>query len=431
MEPRALVASLFDAAVAAADPLAATRDALAERLRARDDDGRGWIIATGKAAGRMAHGARLAAADADLELAGGLIVAHEAVPADSPFESLVGDHPIPGVRSRHAALRLGALTQAVLPKDHVIVVISGGTSALIAAAVDGVPEHALDHAWRTLLGAGAATDIRVMNLVRRRFLRWGGGRLAAALGGAPVHQVLLSDVIGDDPGLIGSGPATPDPTTAADVLALLHEHHLADQLDPALIAYLDAVTGGTLPETPKPGDALFASVAPPVILGRTQLHDGVARAAREAGAHITVHEEALTGEAATAGQTLARTLAHAAPGVHCWTGETTVTLGERHGYGGRCQELALAAAIALAGHGDAGRRVTLLAAGTDGRDGPTDAAGAVVSAATAEAIAARGLDAAAQLARHDAYPALDAAGALLRTGSTGTNVADVVLAVVT
>jgi hydroxypyruvate reductase len=432
MEPRALVSTFFDAAVAAADPFTPTRDALVARLEQRADDGRGWVVAVGKAAGRMARGARLAAADTGLELAGGLVVAHEHVPFDAPFESLIGDHPFPAARSRHAAIRLGALAQAVLPKDHVLLVISGGTSSLIACGADGVPEPALESAWRTLLGAGAAADVRVMNAIRRRFLRWGGGRLAAALQGAHVHQVLLSDVIGDDPGLIGSGPATPDPLTAREVLTLLHEHRLVDRFDKPLVAYLHDVIAGRRPETPKRDDSAFASMAPPTVIGRVRLHDGVARAARDAGVPITVHEHPLTGDAATAGRALAHVLTNtAAPGVHCWTGETTVELGERHGRGGRCQELALSAAISLAGLGESARRVTILAAGTDGRDGPTDAAGAIVDASTVSAITARNLDAATLLARHDAYTALNGAGALLRTGATGTNLADIVVAVVT
>ena len=431
MEPRALVSTFFDAAVAAADPLSPTRDALVARLQARADDGRGWIIAIGKAAGRMARGARLAAADTDLELAGGVIVAHEHVAFDAPFESLIGDHPFPGARSRHAAHRLGTLTQAVNPKDHVLLVISGGTSSLLASGADGVPEPALENAWRTLLGAGAAADVRVMNSIRRRFLRWGGGRLAEALHGAHLHQVLLSDVIGDDPALIGSGPATPDPLTARDILATLQEHRLVDRFDQPLIAYLHEVIAGRRPETPKPDAAYFARVDAPVILGRTVLHHGVTDAARDAGVPLVVHHSPLTGDAATAGRALAHMLANsAAPGVHCWTGETTVELGERHGRGGRCQELALSAAVSLATLGEAGRRVTLLAAGTDGRDGPTDAAGAIVDASTVATIIARNVDPAASLARHDSYTALNTAGAILRTGATGTNLADIVIAVV-
>ncbi len=433
MPARRTLLHLFDAAVAEADPLAPTREVLGARLAERRDDARGWVIAVGKAAGRMAKAARLAAADTDLELAGGLIISHEpvAVAPDTPFEALISDHPVPGPRARHAALRLGALTQAVIPGDHVLLVVSGGTSSLLAAPVDGVSEAALDHLWRLLLGAGSATDVRVMNTIRRRFLRWAGGRLAQALEGAQLHQVLLSDVVGDDPALIGSGPAIPDATHAADILALLREHRLITRVDSSIVAHLNDVVAGLRPETPKPSAPLFNTVDAPTVLGRTRLHDGVLRAAKESGLTVHLHRNPLTGPAATAGRALAHTLAEsAAPGVHCWTGETTVDLGKHHGRGGRSQELALSAALSLSRLGEAGERVTVLAAGTDGRDGPTDAAGAIVDAGTAARIAATGVDPDAALVRHDAYPALDAAGALIRTGATGTNVADIVLALV-
>jgi glycerate 2-kinase len=433
MSARHTLLHLFDAAIAEADPLDPTRDVLGARLAERSDAQRGWIIAVGKGAGRMAKGARLAAADTDLELAGTLIVAHEAVvvPPDAPCEALISDHPVPGPLARHAAQRLGVFTNAVLPGDHVLLAISGGTSSLLAAPVDGVSDAALDDLWRLLLGAGAATDVRVMNTIRRRFLRWGGGRLAKALEGARLHQVLLSDVVGDDPAIIGSGPATPDATRATDILAMLREHHLLTRIDAGIVAYLNDVMAGLRPETPKPFDPAFQSVDPPIVLGRGRLHDGVVRAAKAAGHPVMLHRNPLVGPASTAGRALAHALAESlAPGIHCWTGETTVALGSNHGRGGRSQELALSAALSLSRLGPAGQRVTLLAAGTDGRDGPTDAAGAVVDAETVARIVAGGIDPDVALARHDAYPALDAAQALIRTGATGTNVADIVLAMV-
>ena len=378
----------------------------------------------------MAEAARLAAADAALELAGGVIVGPAPVSVDAPLESIVGDHPIPGARSRRAAQRIGALTQAVLPDDHVLLLVSGGTTSLIAAPANGVDGHALDEAFHTLLGAGRAVDITVMNAIRRRFLRWGGGRFAAAVMPARVYQVILSDVVGDDPAVIASGPATPDPLTARELRALLDEHGLVGRLPASLVSHLGRVIAGHEAETPKPGDTAFDNVRAPVIIGRTRLHDGMTQAARARGVPCTIHEAAVLGEARERGKAIARWLAtEASPGIHCWSGETTVTLGDATGRGGRSQELALSAALALDALGDAGARVTLLAAGTDGRDGPTDAAGAIVDGGTAAAIRAAGIDPAVSLAGHDAYPALDAAGALVRTGATGTNVADVVVAV--
>ncbi len=431
MDSRSLLRTLLEAAVKAADPFAATHDALAERLSAREGDGRGWIIAVGKASERMARAALDAAAATGLEVAGGVVAGAESARFDPPIEHIVGDHPVPGARSHRAALRIGALTHAVLPADHVMLLVSGGTSSLVAAPADGVNAAALDALFRTLLGAGEGVDINVMNAVRRRFLQWGGGRLAAALVPARIEQVLLSDVIGDDASVIGSGPAVPDPLYAQDVLDLLDAHGLVDRLDGSLIDYLRDVVRGARGETPKANDAVFDNVDRPVVIGRALLLSAVVGAARSHGADAHVHDEPLAGEAAGRGAELARWLATAAPaGVHCWAGETTVTLSGAHGLGGRCQELALAAAIALESAGDTARPVTLLAAGTDGRDGPTDAAGAIVDAAIPAAVRNRGLVPGELLARHDSHRALDAAGALLRTGHTGTNVADILIALV-
>jgi hydroxypyruvate reductase len=372
-----------------------------------------------------------AAADADLEIAGGLVVGNEAASVASPLESVVGDHPVPGSRSRRAAERLGALTQAVLPGDRVLLLISGGTSSLLAAPAEGVDAGALSEVFRTLLGAGRGVDITVMNAIRRRFLRWGGGRVAAAVAPARVHQVILSDVVGDDPAVIASAPATPDPLTAAELHALLEKHELVERMPALLMEHLERVIAGDAPETPKAGDDAFTNVDEPVIIGRARLHAGVAEAMRALGEPCTIHDAAVVGEASERGREIARWLAtEAAPGVHCWSGETTVTVGDSPGRGGRSQELALSAALALDALRPGHQSVTLLAAGTDGRDGPTDAAGAIVDGSTAQAIRDAGVDPADSLARHDAYPALDAAGALLRTGATGTNVADVVIAVV-
>ncbi len=379
----------------------------------------------------MAHGALLAAADAGIEIAGGIVVGPDAISCDSPVECVVGDHPVPGPRSHRAAMRIGAMAHAVLPEDHVLLLVSGGTSSLIAAPIDGIDAAALDTLFGTLLAAGRDVDIHVMNAVRRRFLRWGGGRLAAALAPARIHQVLLSDVIGDDPAVIGSGPAVPDPLVAREVLDLLDAHVLTGRIEPVLTRYLHDVANGSHPETPKATDALFANVDAPVVLGRARLHTGIAGRARTLGATLYSHDEPLTGEARERGSQLARWLATSAPaGIHCWSGETSVTLGSTHGSGGRCQELALSAALTLDALAAGERRVTLLAAGTDGRDGPTDAAGAIIDASTAAAARARGANPADALARHDSHSALDAAQSLLRTGPTGTNVADIVLSVI-
>jgi hydroxypyruvate reductase len=274
---------------------------------------------------------------------------------------------------------------------------------------------------------------------------------------ARVRVLVVSDVIGDDLASIGSGPCVPDPSTAVQVRQLLEGAGLWQRIPAAARKYLADVEAGTMTETPKPGDQAFANVTLELIASNRLALEAAAKRAAELGLAPVVAETPLAGEAATAGASVAATLLHncgrysipqpeelranrgvqvGAPGQpeklraggRCWIwgGETTVTLGSSTGVGGRCQELALAAARALAGRAPG---TALLAAGTDGRDGPTDAAGAIVDGSTWGAIAAAGRDPERDLASHNAYPALDAVGALLRPGLTGTNVMDVVMGV--
>jgi hydroxypyruvate reductase len=278
-----------------------------------------------------------------------------------------------------------------------------------------------------------------MNRIRKRFSRWGGGRLAAALAPARVRVFVISDVIGDDLASIGSGPCVPDPTTAAEVHRSLADAGLWSRSPAAARQLVLAAESGETAETPKPGDQAFAHVTLELIASNRLALEAAARRAAELGLTTEVAETPLAGEAwATGASVAAILLQHCGPqgipqpvaATRCfiWGGETTVTLGEGPpGLGGRCQELALAAAQALDG---ARPGVALLAAGTDGRDGPTDAAGAIVDGNTWRTARGAGRDPAHDLAAHDAYHALDAAGALLRVGLTGTNVMDVVIGVV-
>jgi hydroxypyruvate reductase len=323
----------------------------------------------------------------------------------------------------------------------VVVLVSGGTTSLLAAPVDAVPPDELRGLFESLLASGA--DIVMMNALRKRVLRWGAGRLAKALEGRRVHCLIASDVPGNDVASIGSGPCVPDPLTAGDLVRHVSERGLATALPAGVSAYLERTVRGLEAETPKPGDACFADVAVSIVLDRLAAVEAAASEARRLGAAPVVRvRRLLAGEAAVAGRAIARelgewrrALAHDSSGTGpfacaVYSGETTVTLGQSAGRGGRCQELALAVAEGLHAMGDDADGITLLAAGTDGRDGPTDAAGAVVDAGTWRAMLAGGLDPAAALAAHDAYPALDRASALLRTGATGTNVNDLVLAAV-
>lgn len=442
---RALALDCYRAAVSGADAGAATAHAIAETgLPAAE---RWWIASLGKAAGPMAHSGVVTLATLGIEPAGGLVVAPEAHPTPHPaLESVAGDHPVPGQRSFDAARRLAALTTRVGPADALLVLLSGGTSALIGAPVAEVDGADLQALHEGLLRSGA--DIHVMNALRKRFSRWGAGRLAAAVAPARVVCLAVSDVAGDELASIGSGPCVGDPMTAADVQALVDRHGLREHVPLALREQLALVAAGEAAETPRPDDPLFARVEARVILRNEDALSAAAARARARGATARLADGELQGEAAEVGRQLADALLRAAAergpadGPRCivWGGETTVTLGDEAGRGGRCQELALSAAQRLheaasaAGGADdaaaAAGRIVLLAAGTDGRDGPTDAAGAVVDAATWARIAGAGLDAAAALRRHDAHSALDRADALLRGGPSGTNVRDVVIGVV-
>ena len=320
----------------------------------------------------------------------GIVVSPE--PPKSLIPGLVhvaGDHPVPGSNSAAAAGHLADMASKVGAGDQVYVLLSGGTTSLIGAPVEGVTFTDYREAFQRLLGSGL--DIDAMNAVRKQISRWSDGRLALALRHAMVQPVIMSDVVTDDPATIGSGPCSPS----------------GDHSD-------------------------FAHVAVP-LLAR---HDLPVRAAvsiaRGRGLRVE-HGPPLTGEARDCGRELAHHLVRLANSVRETTvviagGETTVTLDGGEGSGGRCQELALSAAEVLS-HSPT-RRICLLAAGTDGRDGPTDAAGAIVDGLTWRRILEAGRLPASDLASHDSYKSLDVAGSLLRTGPTGTNMLDLVIAVV-
>ncbi|MBI1809028.1 MAG: DUF4147 domain-containing protein [Gemmatimonadetes bacterium] len=431
---------ILAAALDAADPAASTRGALERSLHADElaRHQRLWIIALGKAAPAMA-GAALAFADARAwRVAGGIVVTTPDAPThasdagrspNAPDARLLlcqGDHPVPGAGSLRAANELADLCEKVGDDDVVLALISGGTSSLVGAPVDGVSADAFAALHALLLGSGL--DIGRMNAVRKRFSRWGAGRLAAALAPAIVHPVLLSDVPGDDPAMIGSGPCSPDRSSAADVEAILRDAGIAGRVPLAIAAMLGAVVAGALPETPKAHSSVFARVRPAAVTGNgSALRAAAARATALGIERVVRMERPLSGDAAESGRAIARAVLASESGTCLiFGGETTVRLPADHGSGGRSQQLALAAADVLRDAGDA--PVALLAAGTDGIDGDTGAAGAIVTPRTWDAMAAAGIDPAAALTRCDANPALDAAGALVTTGPTGTNVADIVIA---
>jgi glycerate 2-kinase len=431
LSARSVLADLYAAATAAAAP----GPALSERLRQLDHDqtGRLWVLALGKAAVPMVEAALESLGSRSDNLAGGLVISPgDAAPAHPLLRHLPGDHPEPGVRSFAAADALATVAARVRPQDEAWVLLSGGTTSLIGAPEAGLSTDDLTRLYSLLLGSGL--DITAMNRIRKRFSRWGGGKLARALAPARVRVFLVSDVIGDDLASIGSGPCVPDPTSASDIRRLLQNTGLWHSVPTSARELVESMETGRTAETPKPGDQAFARVTLELVVSNRLALEAAAKRAAELGLATDVVETPIAGEASAVGASVAAKLLyncarHSIPQPSCiiWGGETTVTLGPGpSGLGGRSQELALAAARVLEG---APKGTALLAAGTDGRDGPTDAAGAIVDGQTWPAIARASRDPARDLAAHDAYHALDAAGALLRPGLTGTNVMDVVIGV--
>jgi glycerate-2-kinase len=428
---RADAHACFAAAVAAVEPAAAVGRALARDGETSLLQDAGTVVARHRGpvcvvgAGKAAPGmARAAAAILGPSIASGLVIAPHGSGAGELGAIAIrnGAHPVPDATSIASTDALLALLRAADRQTLVVVLLSGGASALLAAPSDGIGLADLQALTRDLLAAGC--EIGDLNTVRKHCSRVTGGRLAAAAAGAAACWTLvLSDVVGDDLATIASGPTVADPTTYADASAILARYGVTPP--PAVSAHLDRGAAGAIAETPKPGDPLFAH-ARTRLVGRNA--DALAAAAATAGARgyaVTLMDQALGGDAAAAGERLVgalRTLPDTGPVALVAGGETTVRA-RPGGVGGRCQHLAVAAAIALDG-----TQAVVLAAGTDGVDGPTDAAGGCVDGGTIHRARAAGVDAQAALAATDSHRLLAATGDLVVTGPTGTNVADVVVA---
>ena len=428
--------SLYDAAIAGAAPDAATSRAIGSLNI--PSDRRILLFAIGKAASPMASAAVAALLKSLHQIAGGVVVTPDGDRSPYPtVTALSGDHPIPSRASFIAAEKIGELSAGRRAADVALVLVSGGASSLIAAPLRGQTEGDLIALYEMLLASGL--DITAMNSVRKRFSRWGGGRLALALAPAATHCLAISDVPGDDLSVIGSGPCTPDATTAADVSAILESAGLMRRVSSTHRAYLTGVARGVGPETPKRQHPAFAHVSSRIIATNRTALEGIAAAAAARGMSVEVIESPLGGAAAAAGEAIARKLIetrtkrNGAPRCVIWGGETTVdSAGSSSGVtgGGRCQELTLAAARILGDAGDSAAGIRLLAAGTDGRDGVTDAAGAVIDGATWSAIRDAGGDPVSALEHHESTNALAAVNALIPRRRTGTNVMDVAIGIV-
>jgi glycerate 2-kinase len=411
VEPRTFLRALLDAAIEAAQPDAI----LAPHLPAAPA-GRTIVLGAGKAAAAMARAV-------ELHMPGpveGLVVTRygHAVPC-ARVEVVEAAHPVPDAPGRAAARRILDQAEQAGEGDLVLCLTSGGASALLALPAEGLSLEDKQVVNRALLASGA--DITQMNAVRKHLSAIKGGRLAAAAYPARVVSLLISDVPGDDPAVIGSGPTVPDPTTFADALSILRRYRIEP---PAGVAeHLRAARD----ETPKPGDPRLAG-AETIIVARPQASlEAAATRARAAGIAPMILGDALEGEAREVGKVLAgialQVRRHGQPApppcVLLSGGETTVTV-RGAGRGGRNAEFLLALALQL--HGTPG--ISALAADTDGLDGSEDNAGAIITPDTLARARARGVDAAAMLADNDGYGFFKGLGDLVVTGPTLTNVND-------
>lgn len=381
------------------------------------------VVGAGKAGPGMAAGLEAAFA-ANIDRVTGLVNVPEGMVADLKRVWLHAARPAgvneprpEGVAGTEEMLRLLATAG---PDDVAVCLLSGGGSALLPAPVEGVSLADKLAVTKLLHRCGATID--EMNCVRKHLSRVKGGRLAEAFRGKRLMSLIISDVVGDPLDVIASGPTAPDPTTFADALAVLGRYGLRDAVPVAAIRYLESGRAGSIPETPK---AIPANVENRVIGSNRVALDAAARAAEALGYRVLNLGSFVEGETRHVATAVAGIVRGAKtdglplrpPACLLLGGETTVTLGESPGKGGRNQEFALAVLAKLGAQGMRG--VTVLSGGTDGEDGPTDAAGAVADASTP----LEGAEDA--LRRHDAYHFFERAGGLVRSGLTGTNVMDV------
>lgn len=400
--PRVGLLKLFQAALNAVHG----RHRVQQTLVHAPIDGPVALLAVGKAASAMAQGANAALGQ---QIVDALIVTKHGYRDELPWPVLEAGHPVPDARSLTAGTALIGFISRTPPRATVLVLLSGGASALVEELPAGVSLAALQGVTDWLLAHDF--DISAINAVRKRLSCIKGGRLAARLAPWPVRVLAISDVPGNDPRAIGSGPLTADAAALSDALL----HSLPESVQTLL---------QQAPPVPRADDPCFRNVHYEIIATLDDAKRAVVAQAQEWGAPVVLHEEALSGDAAATGQHLAQALASAPAGVlHVWGGETTVRLPPHPGRGGRNQQLALSAAIELQGHAG----LWLLAAGTDGSDGPTEDAGALADGGTVARGAEEGMDAEACLAAADAGRFLEASGDLLQTGPTGTNVMDLVL----
>ncbi len=428
--------AIFDAGLAAADPhlllSKGLREIPSEGFRFGDEPpvfpfpgegGRIRVLGAGKAAGSLARA--LESVLSGREYTGRILVKHgHGVPLSRVVVEEAG-HPLPDEAGLRGTERLLVELEDGRPEDRIFFLLTGGASALLVAPAEGIT---LDDKIRTtelLLRSGA--DIRELNAIRKHLSRVKGGRLAEKAAPASILALVVSDVIGDDLSSIGSGPAVADPTTFEDCIQIVARYGIEEKLPRSVRARLEAGARGRLPETPKPGDPALAG-ARHVILASNRLSLQAARARASAlGFEAEIFQADMVGNVHEVAREYAARLKELArkggkPSALLAGGELTLVV-KGSGLGGRNQEFALACALHLNGT----KGALVLAAGTDGTDGPTDAAGAFADGDTVSRARKMGLVPDAILVNNDSYRFFDRLGDLLKTGPTGTNVNDLVI----
>ena len=435
---RELVYQILEAALQAADPGAAVQRNLSianDVLTAGDQHynltqvAHIYLVGAGKAGAPMALAA---AAILGERLTAGLVIVKEGYEFRQAsmlpqLKIVAAGHPLPDQRGVDATRELLSLVSHIAADDLVICLLSGGASTLLTAPAAGITLPDLRHLTSFLLHSGA--DIREINTLRKHLDTVKGGGLVRAAAPARVMSLILSDVIGDPLDIIASGPTAPDAGTFAQALTILQKYDLTPRVAPPILEHLEQGADGVVAETPKSGDPLFEQVQNLVIGSNQQAARGAAETAVRLGFNTRLLAAPLQGEARLVGRILAQaahdlaggSLSLPRPACIIAGGETTVTV-RGGGLGGRNQELALAAVETMNGLAD----TLLITLATDGGDGPTDAAGALVSGESFSRARGLGLSPADHLARNDAYPFFDALGDLLKPGPTFTNVNDLV-----
>jgi len=440
VNPEAMVLQAVKIIDDSSGPAIMATDGDAEYRYALSDFDRVFATGMGKATARMALGLEKALGE---YLQGGVIVVKQGhVEKLSRIRLVEGAHPVPNdssIAGATALLGLGAMMGTTLTaRDLVIVLVSGGGSSLLCAPAKGLSLEDKITTTKLLLASGAT--INEINCVRKHLSAVKGGRLAASLAPATVLTLVLSDVVGDDLDAIASGPTVPDPTSFADALAIVSRYGIVDRLPASVLKFLrDGMAGGPAGpmETPKPGDVVFTSTKT-LLIGTNRLAVNAAElAARNLGYKTLALTSRMSGESREMalvylgiGKDIAASgMPLTAPACIVAGGETTVTL-KGTGKGGRNQEMALAFLASLVRSPKDGDRLVFLSGGTDGNDGPTDAAGAIVDMELGEAARKNEMNPDAFLANNDSYTFFDRVGGLLKTGPTNTNVCDIQVLIV-